>query len=140
MNKNLEGFSDARLTGANYFKSSITAKWLRKAFIVSHIGYCQLVWMFHCRSSHCVKSVQIRSFSGLYFSVFGLNREIYSVNLRIQSEYRKTWIRKNSVFGHLLHSVEQTYKHCSWALFKKSCQRKVFQRADFKDFLRKENQ
>ena len=36
---------------------------------------------------HCVKSVQIRSFSGLYFPVFGLNMEIYRVNLRIQSEY-----------------------------------------------------
>ena len=28
-------------------------------------------------------------FSGPYFSVFRLNTEIYSVNLRIQSEYRK---------------------------------------------------
>ena len=27
-------------------------------------------------------------FSGLYFPVFGLNTEIYSVNLRTQSEYR----------------------------------------------------
>ena len=32
---------------------------------------------------HCVKSDQIRSFSGPYFLVFGLNTEIYSVNLRI---------------------------------------------------------
>ena len=35
-------------------------------------------------------------FSGLYFPVFGLNTEIYAVNLRIQS--------KNSVFGHSLRS------------------------------------
>ena len=30
---------------------------------------------------HCVESVKIRSFSGLYFPVFGLNTEIYAVNL-----------------------------------------------------------
>ena len=28
-------------------------------------------------------------FSGPYFPVFGLNTEIYTVNLRIQSKYRK---------------------------------------------------
>ena len=33
--------------------------------------------LLHC---HCVKSVQIRSFSGPYFPVFGLNTEIYSVS------------------------------------------------------------
>ena len=35
---------------------------------------------------HCVKSVQIQSFSGPYFPALGLNMEIYGVNLRIQSE------------------------------------------------------
>ena len=39
-------------------------------------------------------------FCGPYFSVFGLNTEIYGVNLRIQSEYRKIRTRKNSAFGH----------------------------------------
>ena len=43
-------------------------------------------------------------FSGPYFPVFGLNTEIYRVNLRIQSEYRKIRIRKNSVFGHFSRS------------------------------------
>ena len=38
-------------------------------------------------------------FSGPYFPVFGLNTEIYGVNLRIKSKYRKLWTRKNSVFG-----------------------------------------
>ena len=37
-------------------------------------------------------------FSGPYLPVFGLNTEIYRVNLRIQSEYRKTRTRKISVF------------------------------------------
>ena len=40
--------------------------------------------------------------SGPYFAVFGLNTEIYSVNLLIQSECRKIWSRNNSVFGHFL--------------------------------------
>ena len=53
---------------------------------------------------YCVKSVQIRSFSGPYFPVFGLKTEIYGVNLRIQSEYRKVRTRKNSAFRHLLRS------------------------------------
>ena len=39
-------------------------------------------------------------FFGPYISVFGLNTEIYAVNLRIQSEYRKIRTRNNSVFGH----------------------------------------
>ena len=39
-------------------------------------------------------------FSGRYFPVFGLNTEIYGVNFRIQSQYRKIATRKNSVFGH----------------------------------------
>ena len=35
---------------------------------------------------HCVKNGFIRSFSGPYFPVFGLNAERYRVSLRIQSE------------------------------------------------------
>ena len=43
-------------------------------------------------------------FSGPYFPVFGLNTEIYEVNLHIQSEYREIRTRKNSVFGNFLRS------------------------------------
>ena len=43
--------------------------------------------------------------SGPYFPVSGLNTEIYSVNLRIQPEYRKIRTRNNSVFGHVSHCV-----------------------------------
>ena len=42
--------------------------------------------------------------SGPYFTVFGLNTEIYFINLRIQSKYRKIWTRNNSVFGHFSRS------------------------------------
>ena len=50
--------------------------------------------------NHCVKSVQIRSYSGTYFPVFGLNTENYGVNLPIQSEYRKIRTRNNFALGH----------------------------------------
>ena len=43
--------------------------------------------------------------SGPYFPVFGLNTEIYEVNLRIQSEYRNKRTRNNSVFGHFSRRV-----------------------------------
>ena len=51
--------------------------------------------------------------SGPYFPVFGLNTEFYSVNLRIQSEYRKIQTRNNSVFGHFSRSdiVFRFYYH-----------------------------
>ena len=54
-------------------------------------------------------------FSGPYFPAFGLNTEIYSVNLRIESEYRKMQTRKNSVFGHFSRSVIlQVWIHLIW--------------------------
>ena len=40
-----------------------------------------------------------------YFPVFGLNTEIYEVNLRIQSKYRKIRTRNNYVFGHFSRSA-----------------------------------
>ena len=38
---------------------------------------------------HCVKCVNIRSYSGLHFPAFGLNTERYGVSLRIQSKCGK---------------------------------------------------
>ena len=38
---------------------------------------------------HCMKSVGIRSYSGLYFPAFGLNGERYGVSLCIQSKCGK---------------------------------------------------
>ena len=43
-------------------------------------------------------------FSGPYFPVFGLITKIYSVNLCIQSKYKKIRTRKNYVFGHFSRS------------------------------------
>ena len=58
-----------------------------------------LVWGIVYRQIHCMKSVQIQRFSGLYFPVLELNTEIYGANLHIQSKYRKIPTRKNSVVG-----------------------------------------
>ena len=44
------------------------------------------------------------AYSGPYFPAFGLNTEVYCVNLHIQSEYGKIWTRKNSVFRHFSRS------------------------------------
>ena len=43
-------------------------------------------------------------FSGPYFLAFGLNKQIYSDLLCIQSEYGKIQTRKNSVFEHFSRS------------------------------------
>ena len=44
-------------------------------------------------SSHCVKIVRIRSYSGPHFTGFGLNTERYGVSFRIQSESGKMHTR-----------------------------------------------
>ena len=49
-------------------------------------------------------------FSGVYFPVFGLNTEIYSANLHIQTECRKMRTRKNSVFEQFSRSDVKYYK------------------------------
>ena len=46
------------------------------------------------------ENVQVLSDFWSVFSVFGLNKEIYSVNLFSQSEYRNIRTRNHSVFGH----------------------------------------
>ena len=45
-------------------------------------------------------------YSGPYFSLFGLNTEIYSVNLRIQSEYGKIRPEKTSYLD-TFHTVDK---------------------------------
>ena len=58
------------------------------------------------RAKHCVKRVQIRSFFWSVFPLFGLNTEIYGVNIRIQSEYTKIRTRNNSVYVDTFHAVK----------------------------------
>ena len=56
------------------------------------------------------QSVQIRNFFGPYFPIFRLNTEIYSVNLRIKSDYRRIRTKKNSVFGRFSRSAAQVIR------------------------------
>ena len=44
---------------------------------------------FLCSTSHCVKRARTWSYSGPYFSTFGLNTERYGMFLPIQSKCRK---------------------------------------------------
>ena len=66
--------------------------------------YYELVIFLICEHALREEVCKYGVFSGPYFPVFGLNTDIYGVNLRIQSEYRKIRTRKNSVFGHFLCS------------------------------------
>ena len=54
---------------------------------------------FH--SSHCLKSVRFRSFSGQYFPAFGLNTDISLYSVRM----RKNTNQKNSEYRYVLRSV-----------------------------------
>ena len=56
------------------------------------------------RIRHCVKSVTIRSFSGLYFPAFGLNTEIYGVNLRNSVRMQENANQENSKYRRSLRS------------------------------------
>ena len=76
------------------------------AIIIHHIFMTCNVRLFSIwRANTAWKMSKYRVFSDPYCPVFGLNAEIYGVNLRFQSEYRKIRTRKNSVFGHFLRSV-----------------------------------
>ena len=49
------------------------------------------------KDPHCAWKVsKYGVISGPYFPVFGLTFPIYTLNLRIQSEYRKSWTGNNS--------------------------------------------
>ena len=57
-----------------------------------------LLVVIHLQNAHCVKNVCIRSFTGPYFPIFGLNTEPYSVQIRENTD------EKNSEDGHFLCS------------------------------------
>ena len=67
--------------------------------------------------SLCEKCPNSGVFSGPYFLLFRLNMEIYSVNLCIQSEYRKMPTRKSSIFGHFSRIVYISQSLCPYYLY-----------------------
>ena len=58
-----------------------------------------------CKTITVWKMSKYGVISGPYVPVFGLHREIYSVNLCFQSKYRKIRTRNNSVLGHFVRSA-----------------------------------
>ena len=72
--------------------------------VVGNRGY---VWVV-CLHSLLLKSVQTRIFSGPCFPVFGLNTEIYGVNLRIQSKCGKIRTRRTPYLDDF-HTVHITF-------------------------------
>ena len=94
----------------------ITYSWICNMPQVAHLGdeqhdltdlYNHIIIVKHCnRICYTVWKVsKYGVISGPRFPVFGLNMEIYSINLCIQSKYRKIRTRNNSVFGHFSCSV-----------------------------------
>ena len=61
------------------------------------------IWLTIALREKCLNA---KFFLVRIFVLFELNTDIYSVNLRIQSEYGKIRTRKDSVFGHFSHSVD----------------------------------
>ena len=64
------------------------------------------------------------TFSGPYFPVFRLNSEIYSINLRIHSEYAKKRTRKLRILTlftqwHFSYSALYCLENWKWVLIKK---------------------
>ena len=75
-------WKDEKMQFCIKYKSKIEHEIILKAVRAYNTGVFK-----NCSSErHHVKSVRIRSYSGPYFPVFGLNTERYSVSLRIQSE------------------------------------------------------
>ena len=59
-------------------------------------------------SQHCLKSVQIRSFSDPYFPVFGLNTDIYGVNLGNFSPNLGKYGLEKTPYLDTFHAVQYT--------------------------------
>ena len=72
-----------RVSSQSYFWTSQCKWYLHGLMIAIDISAFAVLINHHF---YCVKSVRIRSYSGLYFLTFGLNTERYGVSLRIQSK------------------------------------------------------
>ena len=70
-----------------------------------------------------IKIVFIRRFFGPYFRAFGLNTEIYSVNLHIYSKCWKMWARKTPN-PDVFHVVDTSLLHFDRCLVQTSTNRK----------------
>ena len=64
---------------------------------------------------HYIKSVRIRNFSDPHFPTFRLTKEIYSVNIRIQSQCGKIRTRKtpdtDTFYAVVLRTLRKIYEN-----------------------------
>ena len=97
------------LTVKKWFVKKCTAVF----FLTSCLCTCSYKnsWFFCFEANTAWKVSKYGVIFAPYFPVFGLNKERYSLSLRIQSEYRKIRTRNNSVFEHFSRSVSHD---CFW--------------------------
>ena len=76
---------------------------------VSVINYSVILYSERFFKFSLQKVSKYGVFSGPYFPAFGLNTEIYGLDLLIQFECRKIRTRNKSVFGHFSRSVYYLY-------------------------------
>ena len=97
---------------------SVISKGLKTKFFSKSLfwstSYCVSEVRFALDTFTAWKVSKYGVISGPYFPVFGLNADIYFVNLCIQSEYRKIRTRNNSVFGHFSHSISILFWKKLW--------------------------
>ena len=97
----------------DFFCSSVFVKQL----LVSGKGtQSRSLKIVYLNNLHCLKSVRIRSYSGLYFPAFGLNTDRYRVSFRILSDWGKiqTRIKPNT---DTFHAVLAKLTNMSWSPF-----------------------
>ena len=91
--------------------SQIIQSCMEKSF--SKVFYQTLKLILLCAKINTTRKMSVFGiFSGLYFPAFGMNKEIYKVNLRIQSECGKMHTRKTPNTDNF-HAVQRWTKHGS---------------------------
>ena len=91
--------------------SQIIQSCMEKSF--SKVFYQTLKLILLCAKINTTRKMSVFGvFSGLYFPAFGMNKEIYKVNLRIQSECGKMHTRKTPNTDNF-HAVQHWTKHGS---------------------------
>ena len=83
-------------TGIRNSWKNANSEWWKMSLLMTHKDFL----MFYILTITVCKVSKYGVTSGQYFPVFWLNTEIYRLNLRIQSEYRKIPSRNNSGFGY----------------------------------------
>ena len=111
-NTSMKFFNNSKCIESSFFDRAVTVKsicnYLKSLHQHKSLNFCftlylrllkkKLIGTEHCKKQNEAlrKKCPYSEFSGLYFPEFGLNMEIYWVNLRILSKCEKSRTRKNS--------------------------------------------